>query len=200
MTGINRAPIVLDGLYTRYYEGQASVDNPQALGKLVGLRNIVAVIIQNRLNNLDNSPNPIELMIGAGSSCLWQLLPGTESSVIYASNLNDVWVRARVAVESSLTGAVGSLVEGSVTMTNNGADYTAEDVLTLFGDSGTIIVDTVDGSGNILTFHVGTPGQGYAVSATPLTTTGGTGSGAQFTVDAVNINQVRFPFMLYCVE
>lgn len=63
------------------------------------------------------------------------------------------------------------------------AGYSATDVLTLTGTgSATIIVDTVDGGGGILTFHVGAVGTVTALPSNPVATSGGGGSGATFTL------------------
>jgi hypothetical protein len=63
------------------------------------------------------------------------------------------------------------------------AGYTAGDTLTLATTgSATIIVDTVDGGGGILTFHVGARGDVTALASNPRSVTGGTGTGATFTL------------------
>lgn len=63
------------------------------------------------------------------------------------------------------------------------AGYTAAGVLTLvggtFSQAAQITVDTVDGGGGILTWHV-TRGGTYTVEPTSFTVTGGTGTGAAF--------------------
>ena len=93
-TGINKAPIVL-GLVTDFIQAQADVQ-PQPLGK----GKIVAAIVQNRLNNIDatNSGNNTDVMVGFGTGQIWQLLPGQESPVIYARDLEDIYIRVRTGV------------------------------------------------------------------------------------------------------
>ncbi len=93
MTGINKAPISLD-LVTEFIQARADVQ-PQPIGK----GKIVAVIFQNRLNNINatNNGNNSDIMIGYGSGQIWQLLPGQESPVIYANDLEDVYLRLRLA-------------------------------------------------------------------------------------------------------
>lgn len=89
MTGINKAPITLN---IESYMIQARADvQPQPLGK----GRIIAVIIQNRLNNLDDTGNNVEIMWGFGPACLWQTIPGQESPVIYANDLEDIFMRVR---------------------------------------------------------------------------------------------------------
>ncbi len=65
-----------------------------------------------------------------------------------------------------------------------GALYTIGDVLTLTGTGGTtVIVDTVDGGGAVLTFHIGAPGTEATVGV--KNTTGGTGAGATIDITTV---------------
>lgn len=92
MIGINKAPIVL-GIETFMLQARASVQ-PQPLGK----GRIIGVIIQNRLNNLDGTGNNVELMIGFGGGQLWQMLPGQESPILYANDLEDIYIRVRTGV------------------------------------------------------------------------------------------------------
>ncbi len=63
------------------------------------------------------------------------------------------------------------------------AGYTLGDTLTLTGTgSATIHVDTVDGGGGILTYHVTAVGTVTSLPSNPVATTGGTGTGATFTL------------------
>lgn len=66
-----------------------------------------------------------------------------------------------------------------------GAGYLAGDVLSVTGGDGLgrITVDTVDGGGAVLTFHVSTAGSGYT-STVANATAGGTGAGATFNTTA----------------
>lgn len=65
---------------------------------------------------------------------------------------------------------------------SSAAGYAANDTLTLGSSGGaTVHVDTVDGGGGILTFHVLSAGTGVtSLAANPLTVTGGAGTGATF--------------------
>lgn len=202
--GINKAPIILAGLRTNFFEGRANATNPQALGKLLESLNCVAVIIQNRLNNLDDSGNPLELMVGTGGGCIWQLLPGVESPLIYVTNLNDVFVKVRVAVTGATTG-VGAIEQppGGIALNNAGHDYAPGDTLTIFGGSGGLItVNTVDGAGAILTWTLTSGGSGYSVGTNVSTTSDAAslGAGATFDILTLTINQVDFPFIVYYLD
>jgi hypothetical protein len=68
------------------------------------------------------------------------------------------------------------------TLVNAGSGYTAADILTInSGDTNaTVTVDTVDGSGGILTYHRSAAGSGY--SAGTYGVTGGTGASATFSI------------------
>lgn len=79
--------------------------------------------------------------------------------------------------------ATVSAARGEITtaiLNNAGAGYTAADVLTVqSGDANaTIVVDTVDGGGAILTFHITAGGTNYLQGIHAVT--GGTGAGAMF--------------------
>lgn len=80
--------------------------------------------------------------------------------------------------------AVGAAVVHQVV--SGGAGYTTSDVLTVSGGAystqSTVIVDTVDGSGAITSAHIGTAGSYSAIPGAPSSTSGGSGSGAQFTL------------------
>lgn len=69
----------------------------------------------------------------------------------------------------------------SAVLNAGGAGYVAGDVLHVTGgnSAGRITVDTVDGGGAVLTFHVSTPGNLY-VDTVGNATTGGAGAGATF--------------------
>lgn len=86
------------------------------------------------------------------------------------------------------THPVGTIETSSLNA--GGSGYTANDVLTVVqagGSSGTLTVDTVDGSGVVLTYHITTKGSGYQV-ANGLAVTGGTGT--NFLVNILTINNV----------
>ncbi len=66
----------------------------------------------------------------------------------------------------------------TLSLTGAGTGYTAEDVINIislnYGTVGTVTVDTVGGSGEILTWHLETAGVNYSVES--CTVTGGTGN------------------------
>jgi len=197
MLGINKGPIVLAGLRTDFYEGRANVTNPIALGKLVDARECVALVIQNRLNNLDGSGNGCELLVGTGSGCIWQMIPGQESPILYITNLNDVWVRQRVAITGATQGA-GSIE--TIALNAAGAGYAINDILTLAGGvNGTVRVTGV-AAGAITTFVLVSAGSGYIVENGVATTSPDGGSGATFNITALTINDCVFPFLLYSID
>lgn len=95
---------------------------------------------------------------------------------------------------SSNTGLHRTIYYESVdtyTLTDGGVDYTAADTIIAVGGSGTaaqFIVDTVDGSGTILTLHVrsATSYSGrYTTTPSSVTFTGGTGTGATMDYDTI---------------
>src|SRR5258708_32640900 len=98
-------------------------------------------------------------------------------------NINGGTAKARII--SVANGAIGT-----VTMTNPGHGYTAGDQLILAGPPaqvGIIMVDTVDGAGVILTFHLIGRGVNY-VAGTDYKTVGGSGEfdvNSHFTVNTV---------------
>ena len=77
-------------LETAFFQARADVQ-PRPLGKGA----CVAVIIQNRLNNIDGTGNNTELMVGWGTGQIYQMLPGQESPIIYVRDLEDIYVRTR---------------------------------------------------------------------------------------------------------
>jgi len=69
----------------------------------------------------------------------------------------------------------------SVSVAAKGSAYAIGNVLALTGTtSGTVTVDTVDGAGGVLTYHVTAAGDVTALPANPLAVTGGAGTGATF--------------------
>lgn len=182
---------------TDFYEANATL-NPQALGKAgrSDRREVFAVIIQNRLTNLDNTNNVLDLLVGTGGGCVWQLLPGAESPLIHTRNLNDVFVKVRAAV--IISEALGTVT--AVTIAAGGLGYTVGDVLFITGGDGTarIQVTSVNGAGAVLTVVIFDGGDGYAIAA-GVATTGGTGAGATVNITAVldQVDSVAFPFICY---
>ena len=77
--------------------------------------------------------------------------------------------------------AVDTVAHGT-TLGSGGTGYSVGNVLTLATAGGaTVTVDTVNGSGVVLTFHVSAPGTGVTVLGTTRTTTGGGGTGCTIT-------------------
>jgi len=73
---------------------------------------------------------------------------------------------------------VGSILTSSIN--GGGADFAVNDTFTVDGGDGLAagVVDSVDGGGAILTYHLTATGSGYSVGATTLTATSGIGTGA----------------------
>jgi len=92
MIGINKGPIALN-LETQLIRATIGVQ-PRALGKGA----IVAVVVVNTLNNMDSTNNATEIMVGNATGQPYQMLPGQESPLIYASDLDDVYARVRTGV------------------------------------------------------------------------------------------------------
>lgn len=61
----------------------------------LGKGKIVAVIVQNTFNNMDNTANNQEIMVGSATAQVYQMVPGQESPLIYATDLDQVWARVR---------------------------------------------------------------------------------------------------------
>jgi len=61
----------------------------------VGKGACVAVVIQNTFVNMNGTANNSEIMVGNATAQPYQMLPGQESPVIYASDLEEVWTRVR---------------------------------------------------------------------------------------------------------
>jgi hypothetical protein len=82
----------------------------------------------------------------------------------------------------------------SATVATAGTGYSTDDVLTLVGGTGTaatITVNSVDTGGEVLTFTVTTAGNYSALAnLVDLAVTGGSGTGAEFTVTALTINSI----------
>ena len=197
--GKNQSIISDSGLVTvtDFYEGTAAV-NPQALGKAgrSDRPEVFAVIIKNRLNNLDNSANAVSLIVGTGAGCIWPLLPGEESPLIHCRNLNDVFVRIQQAIV--ISEVLGGIT--AVTIAAAGLGYAVFDVLTVAGGGGDarVQVASVNGLGAITALNIITPGTGYA-AALAVALGGGTGAGATVNITAVlnEIVSTTFPFIVY---
>jgi hypothetical protein len=83
-------------------------------------------------------------------------------------------ITAHYGVDSAVIAAGGA---------SSAAGYAMNDVLTLTGTgSATITVNSVDGGGGILTFTVSAPGTVTSLPGNPVATSGGTGTGATFTL------------------
>lgn len=127
---------------------------------------------------------------GIGSATLNAGGAGYSAGVPGSLTLNDAgsgYSAAGIATASLAGGGLNYVAGaiGTVTLNDPGTGYTAADVLNLAGGTaGQVTVDTVDGSGVILTFHLSAAGRGYSVST--ATTTGGTGGGtAKFNIPLV---------------
>ena len=79
---------------------------------------------------------------------------------------------------------VGGPITGAA-LNAGGAGYGVGNVLNVTGGLAEIIVDTVDGGGAILTFHISNPGTGYQDTVANATT-GGAGAGATFDITTPN--------------
>lgn len=191
--------VLLEGFKTEFYEGKAIVSDMQALGKLVGPFDCVAIIIKNRLMNLDNTANPLELMIGTGGGCVWPLLPGETSELIYVKNLNDVWVKVRTEVVDA-AGTPGEIV--TIAIAAAGAGYAVNDLVTV--NSGNLDavykVATIGGGGAITALTQINAGSGYAVGG-PFTLINNSvlSAGAGATVNITDV-QVVFDSVSFPVE
>ena len=77
----------------------------------------------------------------------------------------------------------------TTTLNDGGSGYAAGDTGTIdgnqYGSAAAYVVDTVDGGGAVLTYHVTDPGDGYTTATGVTTTPGGSqpGAGSGFTVD-----------------
>lgn len=101
----------------------------------------------------------------------------------FNNNAIDGGYTGRVFEVDGSNAAVGTDIIEINSLDNAGTGYLATEVLTITGgsgSSGTITIDTVGGSGEILTYTLSAGGTGYLTQ--PTSYTGGTGSGADFTV------------------
>lgn len=84
----------------------------------------------------------------------------------------------------------------SLVVTAGGSGYAADEVLTVVGGTSTtaatIRVDTVDGSGEVLTATVVEPGQYSVQASSPVSVTGGSGSSATFTLTWTTVASGQF--------
>jgi hypothetical protein len=96
-----------------------------------------------------------------------------------------------LAFKAGLTFKAGQGENEITVLTNvdNGANYAANEIITLTGGTGTgakAKVLTVDGGGNILTYEINDAGEGYtAADALTQASTTGSGTGATFTATTV---------------
>lgn len=111
--------------------------------------------------------------IGGTGNAFWQ-------NLVNAVNMGQSVARgpSQLVVATLATGI------GSATIVSGGSGYTIADVLTVVGGTystvGQITVDTVDGSGVILTSHVSQSGAYTDLPTNPASVTGGTGTLATF--------------------
>lgn len=109
-----------------------------------------------------------------------KLVTGTPS----AAGQMSITVKPYVAPTSTATVAVHMQVDAA-TLAAAGSGYTANDVLTIVGGTGTaatITVNTVN-SGAIATFTITTRGDYTALATNPVSVTGGTGTNAKFNLN-----------------
>ena len=149
------------------------------------------------------TPNAISDYQPLGSSSVQYKSVFSPTDVYYLKPTAAVWNGSTVVTFTQANHNLAS--SDSITITCNdgptlvsgGTGYTINDILTLvspgptsrgFSTAAQIKVLTVDGSGVILTYQMYTPGSywilpnGTLNSLTPIAVTGGTGSGATFTV------------------
>lgn len=83
----------------------------------------------------------------------------------------------------------------SISVFNFGAGYTVNDVLTILGghDDATIRVDSVDGFGGVDATTLLTGGTGYVADLAGNGVSGGTGTGASFTLGITNYWRTEYP-------
>lgn len=94
---MNNTPISLE-LETHIIRVKVTVI-PAAIGK----GDCIGVIIQNTLTNLESVANPqagnnLDVMLGGGTGQMYQMIPGQESPLYYALDLEDVYLRVRQAI------------------------------------------------------------------------------------------------------
>lgn len=91
---MDNVPALLLDLETEIIAPTANLQ-PSAIGK----GPCVAIIIQNRLSNIDNpiTGNGLTLMIGKRSGQFYERLPGTDTPMIYTSDLENIFVRVQAA-------------------------------------------------------------------------------------------------------
>jgi hypothetical protein len=102
----------------------------------------------------------------------------TDSEVRLFDNDNVISLDTEITGTEQTTGSVQRAA-----LLSSGSAYTASDVLTVVGGTGTaaqITVDSVGGSGEILTFTVSNGGSYTSNPSNPVSVTGGTGSSATF--------------------
>jgi hypothetical protein len=93
-------------LVTEFIRCNAPVQ-PRALGKGA----IIGVIVQNTFNLMTGVANASEVMVGTASGQPYQMTPGQESPIIYADDLEDIWIRVR---DTDAIGTPGTPVDVTV--------------------------------------------------------------------------------------
>ena len=136
-----------------------------------------------------NVSDVLALPSGAGALTVATLTGGAIATVTVsnAGNYTSLFSDPTTGTRAAGSGATFTAHYGvdSATIVGGGsgssAGYSATDVLTLTGTgSATIVVDTVDGGGGILTFHVSAVGTVTSLPSNPVATSGGGGTGATF--------------------
>ena len=165
-------------------------DTSAHLAAAVGAVAVVALTIDGGPGNdtLAGGSGANILLGGSGNDTFLQsttaraeVMNGGDGIDIVDYGFRSAALRVSVGAEA----AVGAITAPGTSDASSG--YTAGDVLTLSGGklaSATAVVDTVDGSGTILTAHVAARGSGYAAS-TGVALAGGTGTGATLNIATV---------------
>lgn len=136
-----------------------------------------------------NVGDSLALPSGAGALTVATLTGGAIATVTvgtagsYASLFSDPTTGTRAAGSGATFTAHYAVDSATIVGGGSGstAGYAGTNVLTLTGTgSAAITVDTVDGGGGILTFHVSAVGTVTSLPSNPVSVTGGAGTGATF--------------------
>ena len=157
-----------------------------AVATINNLGVITAITVVNPGNGYSD---PVYIKIsdsGADASAEAVVTGGVITSVLAVDEGHDYY-SANVTITDQGNGATATAVLAttgttkSVVLNGAGTGYTINDVLTITGGTATFTVDTIGGSGEILTGTVA-QGSGYTATATGVSSTGGTGTGATFDI------------------
>lgn len=95
-----KQPVVLSNVITEFTRATVNV-----LASPIGKGTILAIVIQNPLNNADGTGNNTDIMVGRGAGQPYQMLPGQESPMIYADDLEQIYTRVRSVAGVAVTAA-----------------------------------------------------------------------------------------------